>query len=62
MSRSSELIEKLKDNTSQKFNVNGYSIRYNPAWETWQVSHPKIGARVGEFNTKEEAIDFCRRG
>jgi len=41
--------------------INGYTIRYNPLWKEWQVSHPEIGV-CGEFKDKSEAIKFANNG
>jgi len=42
--------------------VNDYEIRFNPFWNTFQVSHDNIGANIAEFNTLQEAKEFCEKG
>jgi hypothetical protein len=42
--------------------VNGYQIKWNGFWQMWQVSHLEIGACIAEFKTKQEAVEYCRRG
>ena len=42
--------------------VNGYSVRHNPAWGTWQTSHPEIAATVGEYTLLKDAIQDCKNG
>lgn len=39
--------------------INGYKIRWNELWKTWQVSHPEIAAIVEEFDTRAEAVEYC---
>lgn len=40
---------------------NGYTIRYNEAFNEWQTSHPEIGACEG-FTTLYEAVVYCNKG
>ncbi|WP_417699976.1 hypothetical protein [Pseudoalteromonas lipolytica] len=40
---------------------NGYSIRYNPLWEEYQVSHEEIGS-VCSCEDFHEALEHCRKG
>lgn len=42
--------------------VNGYRIIYNPFFECYQVSHPDIAARLAEFRTCLEAVEYCKAG
>ncbi len=45
-----------------KMSINGYVISYNDFWKVFQVSHPKIGCRIAEFDTEAEAKEFCLKG
>jgi hypothetical protein len=40
---------------------NGYSIRYNPLWEEYQVIHEDIGS-VYSCDVFHEALEHCRKG
>ena len=42
--------------------VNGYEIKFNSFWNHWQVSHDEIGACIAEFDTLEEAKEYCFKG
>ena len=42
--------------------INGYEIRYNPMWKTFQVSHKEIGACIAEFDSITDAKEYCERG
>lgn len=42
--------------------TNGYTTRYNPLFDMFQVSHPEIGACIAEFKELEEAIDYASKG
>lgn len=46
----------------QVWKVNGYEIRFNSLWQTYQVSHENIGACIAEFKNLLEAKDYCRKG
>ena len=39
-----------------------YTIKYNPCWGKWQVSHPEIAPVVAEFNTQQEALEYVLKG
>jgi hypothetical protein len=41
--------------------LNGYKIRRNSFWTTYQVSHPAIGS-CGEFTFYQDAINYCKAG
>lgn len=42
--------------------MNGYTIKFNNFWRKWQVGHPEIAPVVAEFNTEEEAKQYCVNG
>jgi len=61
--RIASIEKKIADNTTTDIQqVNGYGIRYNPMFKTWQVSHPDIGANIEEFKTEEEAVSHAVNG
>jgi len=65
MSKASELINKILEISAgygKDITVNGYSVMWNPLWKKWQVSHPNIGARIAEFDSKEDAIEYSEKG
>jgi hypothetical protein len=41
--------------------INGYEIRFNPLWNTLQISHKEIGACIAEFKPKYRtlALQYC---
>lgn len=58
-----KLLEKeIEKGATEKEEVNGYKIWLNDLRKHWIVDHPEIGAGIAEFDTKEEAIDFAKRG
>lgn len=42
--------------------INGYKIKYNDFWMTYQVSHENIGANIAEFEIIYDAILYCQKG
>ena len=46
----------------QTWEINGYIIKYNSFWKTFQVSHPEIAAIVAEFKTLIEAKNYAKNG
>lgn len=40
---------------------NGYTLKYNEFWGTWQLSHSESGY-FGEFKSMWDAIEFVSRG
>jgi len=42
--------------------VNGYTIRFNKLWRTYQISHKNIGSCIAEFYNINEAIRYCKKG
>lgn len=43
------------------FQVNGYTIRYNPVFNKWQLSHPEIGF-CGHSTNIEHVIEDAKKG
>jgi len=52
------MLRSKKDKTHK---VNGYKIRYNSYYKSWQTSHDDIGV-CEEFKTFKEAKLYCRKG
>ena len=41
--------------------TNGYKIKFNSAWDKFQVSHPEIGF-CAEFYELSDAIEYAKKG
>ena len=42
--------------------INGYLIKYNLLWDTWQVSHDEVGTCIAEFDNEQSAKEYCIAG
>ena len=51
----------LRSSKEKIHKVNGYKIRYNTFYKTWQTSHEEIGP-CEEFKTLKEAKEYCKKG
>jgi len=50
-----------RSKSDKTYKVNGYKIRYNSYYKTWQTSHDEIGV-CEEFKKLKEAKEYCRKG
>lgn len=54
---------KTDDNSNDmKTTINGYVIQYNSLYNKWIMSHPEIGAGIGEYADFDDAVIDANKG